>query len=143
MRTIEHPIVGGWELVSWTITQGEKISHPYGKQAVGRILYTSDGQMSATIARSDRPRMSHPVPAKAPDGEKLAAFDSYFSYGGGFHIEGDDVVHRVELSLNPNFAGSGQRRRMTFDGVYLTLSADEETDKGLKHHAIRWKKVGH
>lgn len=143
MHSIEHPIVGGWELVSWTITLGETISHPFGTQPVGRILYTSDGQMSATIARSDRSPLSHPVPAKAPDDEKLAAFDSYFSYGGAFHIEGDEVVHNVQLSLNPNFVGSEQRRRMSFDGGYLTLSADEETSKGPKHHAIRWKKVGH
>lgn len=142
MRATEHPIVGGWELVSWTITLGDMMTYPFGKRPTGRILYTSDGQMSATIARSDRPRMSHPVPAKAPEDEKLAAFDSYFSYGGRFHIDGDEVVHHVELSLNPNFVGSEQRRRMAFDGPYLTLSADEETKKGLKHHAIRWKKVG-
>lgn len=143
MSNIQHPILGGWELVSWTITVGQTISHPFGKQPNGRILYTGDGQMSATIARSDRRPLSHPVPAKAPDAEKLAAFDSYFSYGGSFEIEGDEVVHRVELSLNPNFVGTEQRRRMTFDREFLTLSADEATTKGLKHHAIRWKKVAH
>ncbi|MBB3047011.1 hypothetical protein FHR99_001247 [Litorivivens lipolytica] len=143
MIRIDHSIVGGWELLSWTITLGEKTSYPFGEQPAGRILYTSDGQMSATIARSGRSLLSHPVPAKAPEREKLAAFDSYFSYGGAFYIDGDEVVHRVELSLNPNFVGSEQRRRMTFDGVFLTLSADEDTERGMKHHAIRWKKVGH
>ncbi len=143
MRNIEHPILGGWELVSWIITLGDQASYPFGEQPQGRILYTNDGQMSATIARSDRPHLSHPVPARAPEHEKLSAFDSYFSYGGAFHIDGNEVVHRVELSLNPNFVGTEQRRTMTFEGVYLTLSADEQTAKGLKHHAIRWKKVGH
>ncbi len=143
---IDHPIVGGWALESWTISLGDKTSYPFGEKPVGRILYTPDGQMSATIARADRPVLSNPVPAKAPVEEKLAAFDSYFSYGGAFHIDGEDVVHRVELSLNPNFVGSEQRRRMTFEGdslngKHLTLSADEQTPKGIKHHRIRWRRV--
>ena len=138
---MKHPILGAWVLEAWTISLGDKISYPFGEHPVGRILYTPDGQMSATIARADRPNLSHPVPARAPVEEKLAAFDSYFSYGGSFHIDGDDVVHRVELSLNPNFIGSDQRRRMAFDGNTLTLSADEDTSKGKKHHSIRWRRA--
>ncbi|WP_372780013.1 lipocalin-like domain-containing protein [Litorivivens sp.] len=138
---MKHPILGGWKLESWTISLNSHVTYPFGEAPVGRILYTVDGQMSATIARAERPALSHPVPAKAPVEEKLAAFDSYFSYGGSFHIDGEEVVHRVELSLNPNFVGSEQRRRMRFDGDTLTLSADEETPKGKKHHSIRWRRA--
>ncbi len=146
MNIIDHRILGSWELVSWTISLGDQTSHPFGENPLGRILYTPDGQMSAAIARHDRARLSSPVPSKAPSAEKFAAFDSYFSYGGAFRIEGGDVVHTVELSLNPNFVGTEQRRHMTFGGgpsgeENLTLSADEDTPNGTRHHRLCWKRV--
>ena len=47
--------VGTWSLVSWTQTsQDGETEHPFGKDAVGRILYSGDGYMAAHLMRRQR-----------------------------------------------------------------------------------------
>lgn len=137
-----HPIVGAWRLVSWTIEYADKTLHPFGESPIGSLLYSADGRMLASIAARHRSHLSHAVPAKAPDAERLSAFDSFFSYGGDFTIEGDEVVHRVDIALNPNFVGTVQRRRMYFENEFLTLAAEEEGTQGTRQHRLRWQKNG-
>jgi hypothetical protein len=51
----------------------------------------------------------------------LAAFDTYLSYCGKYEIDGDKVVHQIELSLFPNWSGVDQERFFEFSGKQLTL----------------------
>ena len=51
-------VLGAWELVSYTAqdTHSEgPITYPLGPDALGLIMYTADGYMSAQIMRPDRP----------------------------------------------------------------------------------------
>ncbi|MFQ3199318.1 MAG: hypothetical protein ACI9SK_000023 [Zhongshania sp.] len=132
-------LIGVWSLLSWHIdfADGRPARYPYGEFAVGNIVYSENGRMLATISESDRKPLSVAVPHQAPDVEKIAAFDSFFSYGGSFVVEGDEVVHRVDIALNPNFVGSEQRRHMHFESDFLTLSAHE----GGRHHQLKWQRV--
>ncbi|HCS26256.1 MAG TPA: hypothetical protein DIW43_02310 [Spongiibacteraceae bacterium] len=139
MAAITHRIVGGWSLLSWTMRfdDGRPARQPYGDSPNGSLLYSADGRMLAAIARADRKHLSGQVPQRAPESEKTAAFDSFFSYGGSFDIDGDEVVHRVDIALNPNFVGSVQRRKMHFEDNQLTLSAKE----GERHHELIWQRI--
>ena len=139
MAVITHSIVGAWSLLSWTIRfdDGRPARQPYGGSPNGSLLYSADGRMLAAIARAERKSLSAAVPQQAPDSEKTAAFDSFFIYGGSFEIDGDEVVHRVDIALNPNFVGSVQRRKMHFEDNRLTLSARE----GERHHELVWQRV--
>lgn len=132
-------LVGAWSLVSWSIefSDARPTRYPYGEAPVGSIVYSDNGRMLAAISRSDRNSLSVGVPQQAPDTEKTAAFDSFFSYGGRYAIEGDTVIHSVDIALNPNFVGSEQRRSMLFEGDCLTLSAHE----GSRHHKLKWQRV--
>lgn len=128
---------GAWQLVDWRITQGERVTHPFGESPAGMICYTDDGHMQAVIAAAGRKPLSAAVPRQAPEGERAAAFDSYFHYAGTYEIQpGPRVVHRVTHALNPAFVGTEQVRNIDLDGDTLVLSATE----GARHHSITWRR---
>lgn len=148
--SVDNPLLGTWHLVRWEIAYGDgrPASLPFGADATGLILYTTDGTMNACIARGARPRLSSDSVRSAPEAERLAAFESYFQYAGPYSIRGEpgrqQVVHRVTHALNPNFVGTEQVRDMAFSdgGNTLTLSASDTvpgTDVA-RHHRLVWRR---
>jgi hypothetical protein len=141
---------GSWQLVRWEIaySDGRPSSFPYGEDATGLIQYTRDGGMAAAIARSQRPRLSGESVRTVPEAERLAAFESYFSYAGRYEVrlhEGrPQVVHHVSHALNPNFVGTDQVRNVDFDAEGgLTLSASDALPGAsgvLRHHRLVWRR---
>ena len=146
-----NPLLGTWHLVRWEITYGDGRTPtlPFGAQATGLICYTSDGSMSACIARGGRPRLSSDSVRSAPEAQRLAAFESYFQYAGPYEVRGlpgqQQVVHSVTHSLNPNFVGTQQVRNMEFAGAdKLTLSASDTLPgtADARHHRLVWGRSG-
>jgi len=144
-----NPLLGTWHLCRWEITYGDgrPATLPFGPDAAGLILYTADGWMNACIARAERPRLSADSMRKLPTAEALSAFESWFSYAGRYALrtrEGrPQVVHRVTMSLNPNFVGSEQVRDMHFDADgRLTLSASDTLPGSnvARHHRPTWER---
>lgn len=139
-------LVGGWRYVRWDILYPDgRITHPYGAEATGCILYTEDGWMSANIMAANRVQFSSGNPRKADDTTRARAFDSYFSYAGRWRFEGGKVVHDVEVALNPAFVGVRQLREPKLESladgsVQLTLSAREEVAEGVRLHRILWSR---
>jgi len=144
-----NQLLGSWHLVQWEVTYSDdrRSTMPYGADATGLIVYSNDGWMNACIARAQRPRLSSDSVRSAPESERLAAFESFFQYGGRYEIqvlEGQQqVVHSVTHSLNPNFVGTRQVRKMTFsaDGG-LTLSASDLVPGTTvkRHHSLVWRR---
>lgn len=141
-------LLGSWRLESWVIaySDGRPNHYPFGESPEGSLLYTPQGRMLASIARGDRQALSVAVPQRADVAEKAAAFDSFFSYGGRFYIDGDSVVHQVDIAMNPNFVGTEQRRQLHFEGDRLTLSAREtlsenEETRLVRTHRLSWRAV--
>lgn len=143
-------LLGTWQLVRWDIAYGDarKPSLPFGAQATGMIMYTTDGQMNACIARGERRPLSSESARSAPEAERLAAFESYFQYAGPYAIRTQggrqQVVHTVTHALNPNLVGTQQIRNMDFsdDRQQLTLSASDTvpgTDIA-RHHRLVWSR---
>ena len=119
-----NPLVGTWRLVSWenrSVGDGE-VSHPLGKDAVGYIMYGRDGYMSVAIMRPDRARFAAGDLLGGSAEERARAAETYVSYCGRYEFRGDTVVHRVELSLFPNWVGIEQERLVEVEGDRLTLS---------------------
>jgi len=144
-----NPLLGSWQLQRWAITysDGRAPTYPYGPDASGLIVYSGDGWMSACIARAPRPRLSGESVRHAPEAQRLAAFESYFSYAGPYtlreHQGQPQVVHTVTMSLNPNFVGTQQVRNMHFDADgQLTLSADDTVPQSdvVRHHRLLWRR---
>ncbi|NVO13054.1 MAG: lipocalin-like domain-containing protein [Rhodoplanes sp.] len=134
--------LGAWKLHTWDIlyADGRAPTYPFGADAAGWIMYTPDGRMSVTICRPKRAHLATENVRKAPVEERLAAFDSYFTYSGPYTIEDTDVVHHVEFSLNPNFCNTEQRRHVTFEGRRLTLSTDDEVGGVRRTHRLVWER---
>lgn len=140
-----HPanFIGTWKLVDWRIEYDDgNMTRPFGIDAQGYIIYSADGAMTASIAREHRDGFMIPNARNASTDQKAAAFDSYFHYAGRWQIEGEDVVHTVTMALNPDMAGSEQRRFAEFDGKGgLTLSAREALSSGgNRHHVLQWQR---
>ena len=143
----KNPLTGAWQLERWEIAYGDGRApgYPYGADASGLLVYTDDGHMSAVIARAGRGRLSSASVRSAPEGERLAAFESYFHYAGRYEIDhgAGCVTHRVTHALNPNFVGSEQRRDMALDGDLLTLSASDTIPGSdiSRHHRLIWRRA--
>jgi len=138
-------LVGAWQLQRWEIVrevagQGGIASLPFGAGAVGLLLYTADGWMSATIMAEGRRPFSRANPRSASAVERAAAFDGYFSYAGRWSVEGSRVRHEVTVALNPAMVGTLQVREARLVGRRLTLSAEEATEDGLRRHRLVWKR---
>ncbi|WP_439108124.1 lipocalin-like domain-containing protein [Congregibacter sp.] len=140
----KNDLLGAWHLDSWTISysDSERISHPFGEQPTGMIVYTDDDWMSASINRSDRDLLPTGSAFRRTDPGLLAdAYRSYFHYAGHYAIQDDVVTHTVTQSLNPNFVGSKQLRNARLSGQTLELSGTEEVDGVTRTHRLSWRRM--
>ena len=132
----EHPLVGTWRLVSYEERDEDGgVTHPLGRDAVGFLTYTADGDMAGQLGRADRAPVSVGDWEAAPEAEVAAAARAYFAYCGTYEVRGDTVVHRVGLCLMPNWIGGDQVRAVALDGDSLTLSASFMASDGRQQTA--------
>ncbi|MBN7795611.1 lipocalin-like domain-containing protein [Parahaliea mediterranea] len=137
-------LTGAWQLESWSIgySDRDELSTPFGEDPQGLLLYTADGWMSASICRADRDRFpAGQSPRTIDDGQKAAAYSSYFHYAGRYRVVDGDVIHYVSQSLNPNFPGSEQLRHAELDGHTLVLSGKDEMAGVTRYHSLVWHRV--
>ena len=137
-------LLGAWQLESWSIGYAgrDDVSYPFGEDPVGLLMYTDDDWMSASISRAGRTNLPEDVPFRAIDADSLAtAYRDYFHYAGRFRVQGDDVIHYVTQSLNPNFVGSEQLRHIELDGSTLVLSGRDEAGGETRYHQLVWHKL--
>ena len=138
-------LVGGWRLRSW-VALGDDGSetHPMGDAPTGLLAYTESGTMVALMAPADRPPFgSDDLTGGTPD-EQARAFSTFVAYAGRYRIEGDTVIHTVETSLFPNWAGTVQRRRWTLsdDEKTLTLESPPLELRGvIRRQRLTWTRV--
>ena len=138
-------LVGGWQLVRWEISYGDgrPSTLPFGPEASGLLVYAPDGSMS----KGGRSQLGAESARFAHADARLAAFDSFFSYGGRYRVLEEDgvpyVIHSVTQALNPGLAGTEQKRAMQFgaDGT-LTLSASDTVPVSgvARLHRLVWKR---
>lgn len=137
-------LAGAWRLDYWRISFSDDRpdSYPYGEDAQGYLIYEASGGMAVMVSNACRPAISDPNIRRAPVAEKVAAFDSFFGYAGTWRLEDDQMVHSVELSLNPNFVGTDQVRGIEYTPGALTLIQQSTTASGaVMRNELAWKKV--
>jgi hypothetical protein len=116
-------LVGTWRLVSFDVRDEEgRVTHPLGRDVVGFIAYAPDGHMAVQFGRADRAYLAVGDWAGATPAEIATAARDYFAYCGTYELRDGEVVHRVELSLMPNWIGGELVRLVAFDVERLTLS---------------------
>lgn len=116
-------LIGTWKLVAVEIrfSNGD-IIYPWGLQAAGHLVYAADGYMSAVISAGERAHFATDDLLTGTIEEQARAARSYISYGGPYEVQGNEVIHHVEVSLFPNWIGQQQRRFIeTVDAEQLVL----------------------
>jgi hypothetical protein len=139
-----NPLIGTWRLISWETRSldGQKISYPLGKDAVGYIMYNEDGYMFVAIMRPNRVRFAAGDLLGGSAEEKAQAANTYVSYCGRYEFNGDTVIHHVDLSLFPNWVGVEQERLVELRGDRLTLSTRAILLGGVQRTAhLIWERV--
>ena len=138
-------IVGAWHLVSFTAEYAERpgTTHPLGRDAIGIIMYTADGYMSAQIMRPGR-RDYNLVDGDASDREQAAAAATgYLAYSGPYTVDEMTQMlhHEVEVSLLPAWLGTVQLRDAKLDRDQLTLVGEDDLPSGKLRSVLVWKRA--
>jgi hypothetical protein len=138
-----NPLIGAWRLVAMENRYADgRVRYPYGREAVGYILYTAEGRMSATIMGGGRAPFGVEMGRGDGAGEKIAAFESYLSYAGRYTFGGDRVVHHVEAALIPDWVGTDLVRLAEFRDDLLILSTEPSTrGETTRATVITWQRV--
>jgi hypothetical protein len=143
---LHNGVLGTLELVSYTEgdNHGGPVTYPLGPDALGLIMYTGDGYMSAQIMRPDRPAYDRPETGGGTHKQAEAAAAGYLAYSGPFTVDESTGVlhHQPRVSLLPNWLNLTQLRHSTLNGDHLTLSAITEAPDGVETiSTLVWKRA--
>ncbi len=140
---VDNPFLGSWRFVSFIYEdQDGNITHPFGEDASGYIMYGADGYMQVALMTANRPRFESERFRNGPTEHKAAAFDGYLSYAGPYTIGEDTVTHHVEVAWFPNMVGEDNVRAYKFDGNRLRLSVPPRIVEGVEITGLLvWEKV--
>ena len=113
---------------------------PLGAHPMGYLSYGADCRMYAILVAEGRRRPAGDVPT---DAEKIELFDGMGSYAGTYTVEGDRVVHHVDISWNEVWTGTTQVRLFAMNGNILRLTACIPDPVGgvERHYTLEWQKV--
>ena len=116
-------LLGGWRLESWSYIYDDGRPHefPMGWDALGYILYTPGGQVSATIMRADKAEC--------------------FAYAGRYEVSESAVIHSIELSTNATLVGSRSIRHIKLEGDRLRLAGPDFIGDSMRMHEIIWMRA--
>ena len=148
-------LVGAWSLQRFWVTKPDgAVVFPYGEDAMGTLLYTNSGWMSADLGRADRGSddiTSLEYAASADPNQRLRAYDGYTSYSGRYEVhEGTpdaagtatvEVLHHIELALVPAMIGQTLQRTAALAGDTLALRYSVQSRRGLDTYQLSWTRA--
>ena len=115
-------LAGTWNLVAWRrIAEDGIVSYPLGKEARGLLTYAGNGRMTVQITGANRAALDTEDPLGGDEGARAGAYSTYLAYFGTYEVQGQSVVHQIESSLYPNWAGETQVRPYTVESGQLVL----------------------
>ncbi len=95
--------------------------YPFGKEALGYLVFSPEGYLTATIMADGRKNLTSRDPLRASQEEKASAAESYISYCGPCEVEKDKWRTKVELGIVPNWVGGYEERYYKIDGKTLSV----------------------
>jgi hypothetical protein len=114
-------IVGTWQIQSFVrevVATGQRYNE-FGEKPDGYISYLPDGRMHAMLVAGNRVKPTGTLPTEE---EKAKLFGTMIAYAGTYRIEGEKIVHGVEVSWNQLWTGSQQTRFFKAEGDTLTIT---------------------
>ena len=141
----KEQFVGVWELISaeWTRSDG-KVNYLFGPDPVGRLVYTKNGHMFATVMRRHRTPFASGDARQGTPEEIKTAYEGFIFYYGTYEVDNEEgvVIHHVEHSSFPNWDGGDQRRFFEFLGERLKLWHDPILIEGVEiTGTLIWERI--
>jgi len=137
-------IVGTWKLVSVSSStpNGERNNTPFGPSLTGFLTYTQDGRMTAIISYGGRKRLSSSDARSASAEEQAEAFRTFAAYAGRYTLNGDKVIHHVEISSIQNWVDTDLIRGIKFEDDRIVLVAPPTSAGGtIQTFELIWQRL--
>lgn len=141
--TEANRIHGIWRLVSFLEQRASGEWQPaFDDNARGYISYWPNGHMQVVIGSGDRPRLRGDW-SQVPAQDKAACLDRMVAYSGSYAVEGDRVVHHVDVCWIPNWEGRDLVRIMSFPNERgLQLATVPETGpRARPAQRVLWERM--
>jgi hypothetical protein len=121
-RRVSVDLTGTWKLIGWRrIAEDGTVTHPLGEHPHGLLIYAANGRMAVQMTAADRPRLDTGDPVGGDAQARADAYSTCLAYFGTYELRGEEVVHRIDMSLFPNWSGQEQVRPFTLEDGELTL----------------------
>ena len=135
--------IGTWKLISLELRSSNgEVTYPFGRKAIGYIMYTDEGYMSVGFMKADRPKFVSEDIMKGTAEEKISALETFQSYCGRYEVSDNTVVHHIEVSSFPNWSGVDQERFFEFEDNRLKLSTPPLPIGGINQTAhLIWERI--
>jgi len=111
---------------------------PFGAHPIGYLSYGADCRMYAILVAEGRRRPAGDVPT---DAEKIELFDGMGSYAGTYTVEGDKVIHHVDVSWNGAWTATNQVRQFKIEGDRLQIRVHSLEDGRPALSTLLWTRV--
>lgn len=136
-------IIGRWDAVAWRQDYDDgRVIHPMGEHPGGFVIYDRAGRLAVLLARRGRERFVSGGQWDSSDAEKARAYNEFMCYAGTYEIQGDEVIHKVEFCLYPNWEGGAQRRKAIFrDGMLHLIARLEAGTPEARTATMSWKRA--
>lgn len=136
-------LVGTWQLVSWESRDDDgTVTYPYGRDAVGYLIYSADGYMAVEMMAARRPPFAGGDILRGTVAERAEAAATYRSYCARWEFLGDRVRHHFAASLFPNRTGTSEERYIEYRGTCMTLTTPPLfADGKLRVNRLVWERA--
>jgi len=98
--------------------------------------------MTAMISYGGRKRLSSSDARSAPAEEQAEAFRTFVAYAGRYTLNGDKVIHHVEISSIQNWVDTDLIRSIRFEGERIVLVAPPTSVGGkIQTFELIWQRL--
>jgi hypothetical protein len=98
--------------------------------------------MTAMISYGGRKRLSSSDSRSAPAEEQAEAFKTFVAYAGRYTLNGDKVIHQVEISSIQNWVDTDLIRSIKFEGDRIVLvTPPTSVDGKIQTFELIWQRL--
>ena len=140
--SLKQQVVGAWTLKSNVLDQGGTKTEPYGSDAKGSVILTSNGRVALIITRTDVPKFASNNRTTGTAEENKAAVTGTIAYFGTYTVNEPQkqLVMRLEGCTFPNWSGTEQKRTLELSGDEMKF-INQAPSMGAGLITVTWKRV--
>ncbi len=98
--------------------------------------------MTAMMSYGGRKRLSSSDFLSAPVDEQAEAFRTFIAYAGRYTLDGDKVIHHVEIASIQDWVNTDLIRSIKFEGERIVLATPPSLDGGkIQTFELIWQRL--